>query len=88
MTREELIAKLFDQFEDETGDVYEYLMLSEEAHKHKMPHLAKGLRTIANEEYTHAEYLAGILGNETDQPKDAAEIWHKWHRMLADVKSK
>ena len=88
MTREELVSRLFDQLEDETEDVYEYHKLCEVAKTHGMHSLARGLKMIAKDEYSHAEYLAKVLGEEADQPKDAAEIWHKWHKMLADVKSK
>lgn len=87
MTKAELTMKLFDQFQEETEDVYEYEMLSKEAMKHNMPHLAKGLKEIAEEEYTHAKFLAKVLGDEADQPPHAATIWHKWHAMLADIKN-
>ena len=88
MTKAELTMKLFDQFQEETEGVYEYEMLGEEAMKHNMPHVAKGLKEIAKEEYTHAKFLAKVLGEEADQPPHAANIWHKWHTMLADLKNK
>ena len=88
MTKAELTMKLFDQFQEETESVYEYEMLGEEAMKHNMPHVAKGLKEIAKEEYTHAKFLAKVLGEEADQPPHAANIWHKWHTMLADLKNK
>ena len=88
MTKAELTMKLFDQFQEETESVYEYEMLGEEAMKHNMPHVAKGLKEIAKEEDTHAKFLAKVLGEEADQPPHAANIWHKWHTMLADLKNK
>ena len=88
MTREEFIEELFDQLEDESEDVLKYHMLCGEAKKHGMHHLAKGLKSIADDEYTHAKYIAEFLGEEAEQPIDAPIKWHKWHQMMAEVKSK
>lgn len=88
MTREELVKQLFGRLEDETEDVYKYMELCKEAKMIGMHDVAKGLKAIGDEEYTHAKYLAGVLGEELEQPPESAHIWHKWHKMLADVRNK
>jgi rubrerythrin len=88
MMREEFIKHIFSQMEEEIEDVYEYHTLCEEAKKLGMHDFAMGLKEIADEEYTHARYLATVMGEEYNQPPEAAVIWHKWHKMLADMKNK
>ena len=88
MTREAFIEELFKQLEEESEDVLKYHMLCAEAKKYNMHNLAAGLKAIANDEYTHAKYIAGVLGEEANQPTDAPDKWHKWHQMMAEVKNK
>ena len=68
-------TEVLEHFEDEMEDVCEYLDLAERAEE-TAPTLAAGMRAMAHDEYTHAEFLHDYL-----ESVGVHEYADKWNRV-------
>lgn len=77
----------FKHLDEEIDDACEYLRESDEAAEEGKDYLAHGLRKVALDEYTHAEFLRNYLMTKEhyhhyEKHDELEEHWHKLRKKL------
>lgn len=80
---DDFYSKAYEHLEDEIEDACEYLREAEAAEEEDKHYLAKGLRKIAYDEYTHASFLREYLmsKHEYRHHEKSAKIEEHWHKL-------
>ena len=75
--------EMFEHLKEEMEDACEYLKESEAADEMGLTYIAKGLRDIAMEEYTHAKFFRNYLmmKHVYHDHEHHAEFEEKWKRL-------
>lgn len=81
----EFYDKAFEHLKEEIEDACEYLKEADATEADGKPYLARGMRDIAMDEYTHANFLRNYLMSKHAYHEHAMyeEIEHHWHKLLA-----
>lgn len=70
------------KFRDEVSGAENYMDMAEEAEHMGKPHIAKGFKEMAKDEYTHAKFFKDLVKDDEMQPPEAMETWNAWHKMI------
>lgn len=77
----------FKHLEEEIEDACEYLHEAEEAEADGKDYLAHGLRKVAHDEYTHANFLRDYLMSKKHYHEHAnyEKIEAHWHKLRSKL---
>lgn len=81
------MKELFEHLEEEIEDACEYLKEAEKTEAEGKPYLAEGMRRIALDEYSHANFLRDYLitkkvYHEHEKHEHIEEHWHRLRQRL------
>ena len=78
-----LYKVMFEHLEDEIDDACEYLRKAHEAEEEGRSYLAKGLKEMAMDEYSHAHFLREYLMKKEayHNHEHYAAVEEHWHRL-------
>lgn len=85
MTRDEIMKHLHTNFMEEVKDAEKYCDMAEAAESMERPDLYEGLCEMANDEYTHAEFICMVMKQEGEHL--TAEEETKWHDLESRMES-